>query len=69
MKRKIIVLDENRADVSLMQVQRTAARPYFQRIRNYVIFEMSLLALATLVEQVNAFLFSTSLFLTNPEQF
>ena len=34
MKRKIIVPDENRADASLLQVQRTAARPYFQRIRN-----------------------------------
>ena len=30
---------------------------------------MSLVALATLVEQVKAFLFSKSLFLTNPEQF
>ena len=65
MKRKINIPNENRPDASLLQVERTATRPYLQRIR----IEVLLLALLPLLVQVKAFLFSKSLFLTNPEQF
>ena len=62
MKRKINIPNENRPDASLLQVERTATRPYLQRIR------IEVLLLALLV-QVKAFLFSKSLFLNTPEQF
>ena len=67
---QIIVPTENRIDTSSLQVQRNTTRPFLQRIRSKVIFEMSLLLLPAKLVQIKPFLFSKYLsFPNNLEQF